>query len=376
MSQKMLRNGSRNTIFVLLLILTLGCFGQKSSYTIKKIVIDPGHGGKDPGATVGKTYEKDIALDVALKTGRLIKKMYPEVEVIYTRDKDVFIPLNDRPELANKQKADLFMSIHVNICSTLPTTGVETFILGLRRSSENQDVVKLENSVIVLEDDYNKRYEGFDPNSPESYIMFELMQNEFLEQSRLLADMVQNHFVSHAKRKDRGVRQDCFLVLRKNAMPSVLIELGFLSNKGEREFMEREQGKNALAESIAKAFSEYKDRFDQKKIVESSIAENTDAKSQPTDLPVENDSLKDILKLNGKWYGTQIMAIRNKLKPNDKVFKNQKPVYFLLENGYYKYFVGLTQDPKEAIKLNKEYNSIYKDSFLVSFEDGEKKKFK
>lgn len=367
----MLRSGSRNTMLVLLLIMTLGCFGQKSNYTIKKIVIDPGHGGKDPGATVGKTYEKDIALDVALKTGRIIKKMYPDVEVIYTRDKDVFIPLNDRPELANKQKADLFMSIHVNICSTLPTTGVETFILGLRRSAENQDVVKLENSVIILEDDYNKRYEGFDPNSPESYIMFELMQNEFLEQSRLFADMVQNHFVSHAKRKDRGVRQDCFLVLRKNAMPSALIELGFLSNKGEREFMEGEQGKKALAESIAKSFSEYKDRFDQKTKVDNPIAE-----IEPKDVLVENDSLNDILKLSGKWYGTQILAIRNKLNLNDKVFKNQKPIYFLLENGFYKYFVGLTQDSQEAIKMYKLYNSIYKDSYLVSFEDGVKKKFK
>jgi N-acetylmuramoyl-L-alanine amidase len=369
----MLRNGSRNTILILLLVMTLGCFGQKSSYTIKKIVIDPGHGGKDPGATVGKSYEKDIALDVALKTGKLIKKMYPEVEVIYTRDKDVFIPLNDRPELANKQKADLFMSIHVNICSTLPTTGVETFILGLRRSAENQDVVKLENSVIVLEDDYNKRYEGFDPNSPESYVMFELMQNEFLEQSRLLADMVQNHFVSHAKRKNRGVRQDCFLVLRKNAMPSVLIELGFLSNKGEREFMEKEQGKNLLAESIAKAFSEYKIRFDQNGKVESPV---TEVEIEPDSIPVENDSLNDILKLDGKWYGTQILAIRNKLKFNDKIFKNQKPIYFLLENGFYKYFVGLTQDSQEATNLYKGYKAIYKDPFLVSFENGEKKKFK
>jgi N-acetylmuramoyl-L-alanine amidase len=367
----MLRNSIQHVIFILMLLITLGCFGQKSSYTTKKIVLDAGHGGKDPGATVGKTYEKDIALGVVLKAGRMIKKRFPDVEVIYTRDKDVFIPLNDRADIANKQKADLYISVHVNICSTESTSGSETYILGQHRSEENLDVAKLENSVILLEDDYNKKYEGFDPNSSESYIMFELLQNEFLEQSRLFADRVQNHFISHAKRKDRGVRQAGFLVLRKTAMPSVLIELGFMSNKVEREFMEKEQGQNVLAESIVKSFSDYKARFGERQKTDSiSVA------IEPGKTVISTDSLNDISKMAGKWYGIQIMAVKSKMNPGDKQFKNKKPIYFLFENGYYKYFIGLTQDSQEAIKQFQDFRSIFKDSFLVSFEEGKKKNFK
>lgn len=369
----MLRNSIRNTIFILMLIITLGCFGQKNSYTINRIVIDAGHGGKDPGATVGKTYEKDIALGVVLKAGRMIKKQFPDVDVVYTRDKDVFIPLNDRADIANKRKADLFISVHVNICSTESTTGSETYILGQHRNEENLDVAKLENSVILLEDDYNKKYEGFDPNSSESYIMFELLQNEFLEQSRLFADRVQNHFISNAKRKDRGVRQAGFLVLRKTAMPSVLIELGFMSNKGERDFMEKEHGQNLLAESIVKTFSEYKTRFDEK-IKPDTI--KIEPEPEPEQTIVSNDSLNDILKMKGKWHGTQIMAIKKRMNPGDKIFKNQKPIYYLFENGFYKYFVGLTQDSQEALKLFQEFKLKYKDSFLVTFDEGKKKNFK
>lgn len=252
------------SLFFSLITSTLFCTAQINAYSIKKIVIDAGHGGKDPGAAIGKTYEKDIVLDVALKTGKLIKKMYPDIQIIYTRDCDVFIPLMDRADIANKQKADLFLSIHANIGSNESTSGSETYILGQHRSQENLDVAKLENSVILLEDDYSTRYEGFDPNLAESYIMFELIQNEFLELSRLFADRVQNHFVSHAKRKDRGVRQAGFLVLRKTAMPSILIELGFMSNKSEIDFLVKETGRTQLAESIFKAFSDYKHRFDER----------------------------------------------------------------------------------------------------------------
>lgn len=367
----MLRNSFLYTILFLMLTITVGCFGQKSIYSMKKIVLDAGHGGKDPGATVGKTYEKDIALDVVLKTGKMIKKMYPDVEIIYTRDKDVFIPLNDRADIANKQKADLFISVHVNICSTESTSGTETYILGQHRSEENLEVAKLENSVILLEDDYNKKYEGFDPNSSESYILFELLQNGFLEQSRLFADRVQNHFISNAKRKDRGVRQAGFLVLRKTAMPSVLIELGFMSNKGERDFMEKEQGRSLMAESIVKSFSDYKNRFDEKEKVDSVKVE---VAAEP--LKVENDSLNDISKTRGQWYGTQIMAAKRKLNPKDKQFKNASPIYYMFEDGFYKYFIGVTQDSQEAIKLFHDFQSVYKGSFLVSFTEGEKKSFK
>jgi N-acetylmuramoyl-L-alanine amidase len=369
----MLRKITHTILFFSLITGSIICSGQINAYSIKKIVIDAGHGGKDPGATIGKSYEKDIVLDVALKTGKLIKKTFPDIQVIYTRDCDVFVPLMDRADIANKQKADLFISIHANICSTESTSGSETYILGQHRSQENLDVAKLENSVILLEDDYSTRYEGFDPNSAESYIMFELIQNEFLEQSRLFADKVQNHFISHAKRKDRGVRQAGFLVLRKSAMPSVLIELGFMSNKTEIDFMEKEMGKTQLAESIVKAFSDYKLRFDERN---SSTPQSTASTASTETITTPLDSLIDVSVLKGKWYGIQIMAIKNRLDPNDPVFKSQSPVCFIVENGFYKYFLGLTQDSNEILKTNNKIKQIFKDSFLVSFVDGEKKSFK
>lgn len=366
----MLTKFAHKILFLSLIANSIISTGQINSYSLKKIVIDAGHGGKDPGATVGKIYEKDIALDVALKAGKMIKKLYPDIQIIYTRDKDVFIPLMDRADIANKNKVDLFISIHANICSKGAVSGTETFILGHNRIQENLEVAKLENSVILLEDDYTTRYEGFDPNSAESYIMFELIQNEFLEQSRLFADKVQNHFISHAKRKDRGVKQLGLLVLKKSAMPGVLIELGFMSNRSEIEFMEKELGKNLMAESIFKAFSDYKLRFN----------EGISTNPQPTFSTEINstqiDSLTDVSALQGKWYGIQIMALKNKLDMNDPVFKGQSPVCFLIENGVYKYFLGLTQDSNEILKTNSKIKPFFKDSFPVSFVDGEKKSFK
>jgi N-acetylmuramoyl-L-alanine amidase len=403
----MLRNITHKILFFFILNVSVVCFGQINGNSIKKIVIDAGHGGKDPGAAVGKFYEKDIALDVALKTGKLIKKSYPDIEIIFTRDHDIFIPLMDRADIANKQKADLFISIHVNICAKSAVSGCETYTLGANRNKENLEVAKLENSVILLEEDYSTRYEGFDPNSSESDIMFELIQNEFLDQSRLFADRVQNHFISHAKRKDRGVRQAGFWVLRKTAMPSVLIELGFMSNNSELDFMEKESGRIQLSESIVKAFSDYKLRFDERnssKIVslasssvsipsndsnvsslQSSSPSSTPSPSTSaplTSIPSSEikksrvDTLIDASDLKGKWFGIQIMALKNKLGVNNKIFEGQIPVYFIYENGVYKYFIGLTQDSTEILKTFTILKSNFKDCFLVSLIDGQKKNFK
>ncbi|HNW49527.1 MAG TPA: N-acetylmuramoyl-L-alanine amidase [Prolixibacteraceae bacterium] len=467
----MLRKTRRFILFLFFIILSGACYAQMNAYSIKKVVIDAGHGGKDPGATVGKFYEKDIVLDVALKTGRLISKQFPEVEVIYTRDRDIFIPLDDRAVIANKKKADLFISIHANICSNGSTLGAETYILGQHRSQENLEVAKMENSVILLEDNYSKKYEGFDPNSAESYIMFELIQNEFLEQSRLFADRVQNHFVSHAKRKDRGVRQAGFLVLRKTAMPSALVELGYMSNNSERDFLEKESGRSQLAESIVRAFSDYKMRFDERNAVSAQqmkkdeqkdtnvmalaanqrknstsadsadksdgsesvtpkkvsdqkniLSEKSDeisAKHNPSDKdisPVATSStidgsqgtagnldaslaakntntkkqtnsqagvaepvkvneaiLNDASALKGKWYGIQVTALKTKLRVKDPFFKNYAPVYYLSENGIYKYYLGLTQDFGEVQSTFNTIGPMFKGAFLVSFIDGQKK---
>ncbi|MBN2263641.1 MAG: N-acetylmuramoyl-L-alanine amidase, partial [Prolixibacteraceae bacterium] len=260
----------RKKFFLLITIIVQFCgsvYAQESTFELKTVVIDAGHGGKDPGAIIGEVKEKDIVLDVALLTGKLIKDKYPEVNVIYTRNKDVFVPLADRAEIANKNKADLFISLHVNVFKQSSIYGAETFILGNHRSEENLKVAQLENSVILLEDDYSTRYEGFDPNSAESYIMFELIQNEFLEQSRFFADQIQNSFINYANRKSRGVKQAGFLVLRRTSMPSVLVELGFISNKNEIVYLVSNEGKQQMAKAIASAFINYKNRIDSRSVI-------------------------------------------------------------------------------------------------------------
>ena len=232
--------------------------GTDNNPKLSVVVIDPGHGGKDPGAVVGKAREKEIVLDVALKLGAKIKSAFPETKVLYTRDNDAFVPLHQRANIANTNKADLFISIHANAVDKSSVQGAETFVLGYHRSKENLELAKKENAVILLEDDYNTRYEGFDPNSPESYIMFELIQDEYLEQSVLFASAIQNQFKTNVKRVDRSVKQAGFLVLRRTTMPSVLIEAGFISHSAERNFLLTENGRMQIANAIFNAFSEYK----------------------------------------------------------------------------------------------------------------------
>lgn len=228
------------------------------------LVIDPGHGGRDAGAVRGKFKEKDINLQVALALGKLIESnMNDDVKIVYTRKNDKFVDLYKRAEIANKAKANLFISIHTNSTASQSTTaqGADTYILGLARSEENLAVAKRENSVILLEDDYNKRYEGFDPNSPESYIIFEFMTDKYMEQSLQFANIVQKGFTNIAKRRDRGVRQAGFLVLRESAMPSVLIELGFINNPTEASYLSTSTGQRSMASAIFSGLKRYVDDF-------------------------------------------------------------------------------------------------------------------
>ncbi|MGE5449055.1 MAG: N-acetylmuramoyl-L-alanine amidase family protein [Bacteroidales bacterium] len=222
------------------------------------VVIDPGHGGKDPGAVNKNIREKDVVLGIGLKLGKLINDNHPDVKVIFTRNTDVFIPLIERSNIANKNKADLFISIHANFCSTPSTRGTETYALGLHRTKDNLDVAKKENSVILLEQGYKTTYEGFDPNLSESYIMFELVQDEFLNQSLSFADAVQQQFKTRIATENRGVRQAGFLVLRQSSMPSVLIESGFLSNQAEANYLSTEEGQQQIAASVFEAFKKFK----------------------------------------------------------------------------------------------------------------------
>jgi N-acetylmuramoyl-L-alanine amidase len=230
---------------------------------VKTVVIDAGHGGKDVGCTYGGVYEKDIALKVALMVGDKLKKENPDLQIVYTRKTDVFVELWERAGIANRNNADLFISIHCNATTKSEPYGTETFAMGLHKSDGNLEVAKRENQVILLEKDYQDRYEGFDPNSPEAHIYFSFMQSAFLEQSLKLADLVETNFTSQ-KRFSRGVKQAGLMVLWKSKMPSVLIELGFLSNKEERAYMTSAKGQEELSDAITNAVLQYKAKTEAK----------------------------------------------------------------------------------------------------------------
>ena len=241
-----------------LLFTSFSTSNKPPKYKIRTIVIDAGHGGHDTGCIGSSSHEKDIALSVSLKLGEFIEKNFPDIKVIYTRKTDVFVELHERAAIANRNKADLFVCIH---CNSGPSAafGAETYVMGLHKTSDNLNVAKRENSSILLEKDYKAKYDGFDPNSPEANIIFSLYQNTFMNQSLQFASLVQDQFVQNAGRFNRGVRQAGFLVLFKTAMPSVLIELGFLTNKTDEKFLISEKGQDNMANSILRAFKEYKE---------------------------------------------------------------------------------------------------------------------
>ncbi|MCG8580937.1 MAG: N-acetylmuramoyl-L-alanine amidase [Bacteroidales bacterium] len=335
-------------ISVLFLFNTLASEGQ-DAMQFKTVVIDAGHGGKDPGA-VGKTSrEKDIVLNVALKLGSYINEYLPDVKVVYTRQKDVFVPLNKRAEIANKSKADLFISIHANAISTPKIYGAETFVLGLHRTKENLEVAKMENSVIVLEEDYTTTYEGFDPNSAESYIIFELMQNIHIDQSIQMASLVQNQFKQRVGRRDRGVKQAGFLVLRKATMPSVLVELGFLTNSSEEKFIASEKGQTYMASAIFRAVRDYKEEFD--------------AKSKMEDIARRADE-KEAEEVN---YRIQVASSKKKIKEGTQIYKKFDDVWEFKDGERYKYTTQCSSDYSTILKSLKEVRSRVSDAFIIAF---------
>jgi N-acetylmuramoyl-L-alanine amidase len=227
-------------------------------FKLETIVIDPGHGGKDPGTLGKKTKEKDIALKISLKLGAYIEKNMPQVKVIYTRKDDRYVALDERAEIANRNKAQLFICIHANSLPGAPAYGTETFVMGLGKDKGNFEIAKRENSVILMDENYQERYEGFDPKSPESYILFTLSQSAYHESSLRFAQKVENQFKTKAGRFSRGVKQAGFLVLWKTTMPSVLIETGFLSQSKEESFLLSDAGQDLIASGIYRAFKEYK----------------------------------------------------------------------------------------------------------------------
>ncbi len=341
----------RRTIIPIMIIvaLVLNVGLVEAQKELSTVVIDAGHGGKDPGALGKKLKEKDLVLDVALRVGKLINEGFPEVKTIYTRKTDVFIPLDERAEIANHNGADLFISIHANWVKNTAISGSETFVLGLHRSKENLEVAQKENSVITFEDDYTSKYEGFDPTQPESYIIFELMQNTYLEQSISMASMVQDNFVN-LRRGNRGVKQAGFLVLRQTSMPSILIELGFLSNAEEESYMLTEKGKAELAGAIYKAFEQYKNQFDGK------TQQVVVGKNVPRDVA-------------GVWFRVQYASSAKAL---DQVEQRFGEVYTYVEDGRYKYMVYKCSTYNEAAEKMKKVKEVYPDCFIVAFDNGEK----
>jgi N-acetylmuramoyl-L-alanine amidase len=232
-------------------------------YRIQKIVIDAGHGGRDGGCSGHLSREKHVSLNIALMVGKTIEVNYPGIQVIYTRTKDVFVPLNKRAEIANKSNADLFISVHCNfIPNASHVDGSETYVLGLHRAKDNLAVAKRENAAIFYEENYKANYDGYDPNSPEGHIILSMFQNAYLEQSISLANKIENNIKHDAGRKSRGVKQAGFLVLRKTTMPSVLVESGYLSNKSDDQYLSKDYGQKQIAKAIFNAFAEYKNEVE------------------------------------------------------------------------------------------------------------------
>lgn len=393
----------RITLFIFLLCSFIFTEAAGKEKPQKTVVIDAGHGGKDPGSVVGKAKEKNIVLDIALKLGRMIKENEQNIKVVYIRDGDYFVPLLDRAQIANKANADLFISIHANYCPNPTVYGTETYVLGLHRTEDNLNVAKKENSVILLEDDYTERYEGFNPNLSESYIMFELVQDTYLDQSLKFASILQTNFKILAQRHDRDVRQAGFLVLRETSMPSVLIEAGYLSNKKENSYLLTESGRRDIAKSIYGSLINYLKmpgsqnntaaRADQ--IITSENVPSQDPEvakpeikppsefdtappviekqSQNKDLPAGNQSSAKKADPNKVMYAVQIGVFSKKIDPDARAFRGISNIKEVHSNGKYKYFCCESETFQATKACFPDVARSFPDAFIVSIQNNQTK---
>jgi N-acetylmuramoyl-L-alanine amidase len=369
------------------------------------VVIDAGHGGHDPGALGKRGKEKNINLSVALKLGELIRKGCSDVHVVYTRKTDVFVPLDRRAQIANNAKADLFISVHTNSVAKGNTArGAETYTLGLHRTTENLEVAKKENSVILIEDNYEQRYAGFNPNSAESYIMFEFLQDKNMEQSVQFATLIQRQFKNTAHRADKGVHQAGFLVLRATSMPSVLVELGYISTPDEEEYLLSDNGSSALAQSIYKAFLNYKEKSngthvhpqagtvghedaepDTMPSTAADTASDETASEETIDKRTETRAKAETKTKTGSTTKTETRAAGSKpvfkvqiltsstvLPKGSKKLKGLSPVNYYKEGGIYKYTYGESTDYNKVLRTKREITAKFKDCFIIAFKNGEK----
>jgi len=365
---------------------------------ITTIVIDAGHGGKDPGAVGKKSREKDVALSVALKMGKYITDSLKDVTVIYTRSKDVFVPLNTRASIANTNKADVFVSIHCNAAKNTKARGVETFVMGEHRNAANLAVAQRENQSILMEEDAEDNYDGFDPNSPESYIMFSLMQGEFKERSRQLANLVNEGLVRNVNSSDRGVQQAGFLVLYRTAMPSILVEIGFISNPEDEKYLVSAKGQDKIALSLYRAFKEYKKNYEAENqdtpqnVVVPEVQPEPEPKEEPTPKPeptpepkpdtasVVTDAEPDKTQFvpaaeveEGVVFKVQFDNRSEFVPLTDTIFRNVKDVSCYEHNKVFKYTSGRFSSRAEAVEhQNFMRQNGYFDAFVVAFHNGKR----
>ena len=337
--------------------------GKEKPFTV---VIDPGHGGVDPGALGRKSKEKDINMNVSKLLASMIDDKYPEVKVIFTRTTDVKIPLVQRADIANKANADLFISIHSNASKSKTANGCETFTLGAGSSVEAKAAAMYENEVILSEDNFEEIYKGFDPRSSESYIIFELIRNHDMELSAEIAQMVQVGMVKESKLTNRGVSSAGFLVLHRTVMPSILVELGFITNSKDENLIASKEGQKKLAKGIFEGFSKYYEIYGQKKEKSNDkpAVKTNESKKNNTTPQKEVSKDKPVFKL-------QIFASSSKLAPGDKRFKGEKAQYYT-ENGVYKYTIGESNSYEEIQQIKRNLSGKFKEAFVVAFLNGKK----
>ncbi|WP_273412721.1 N-acetylmuramoyl-L-alanine amidase family protein [Prevotella aurantiaca] len=397
-------------VSLFLIIFSLFALASVSAKDKFTLVIDPGHGGKDVGAVGAISNEKNINLTIALAFGKLVESNLSDVNVIYTRKTDVFIPLKERADIANKAKADLFISVHTNSVppTKTPPQGFQVYTLGMHRAKDNLDVAMRENSVISLEKGYEKTYEGFDPRSSESYIMFEILQSANMEKSVELAKLIQRSVCSKASRNDKGVHQAGFLVLRETSMPSCLIELGFITHEEEEQFLNSPRGINLMARGIYEAFVEYKNRYDgkvtipyrpsknnqlpvenvldrlstnsQKPVAQVEFPKKINIVRQPR--PIQKITTKTkVYKQNGQdtleegfsdipLFKIQIFAVNRELTLDNELFKGYTNVSVETEGTLNKYMIGANEDYNEIMRLKEEIKPDFPQAFIVAFKNG------
>ena len=342
---------------------------DKGGIGLQTVVIDAGHGGKDPGCLGKNSREKHITLSLSKQLAQRIKSQHPNITVVLTRDKDEFIPLHERARIANQNEADLFISIHCNYVGRTATHGSETYVMGLHRAEENLEVAKRENQAILLEDDFDTNYGGFDPNSPEGHIMLSMVQNSFLEQSIQFAEFVENEFVNEG-RYSRGVKQAGFLVLRQTTMPSVLIEAGFLSNASEEQFLKSASGQKQMVEAIARAFNEYKEVLypeESKKVIVRKQEKPKISKPEVKEQKAQPVAVKE-QKLEPLRYKVQVAASKKKLDLSSDIWKKVSDLQILEVDGMYKYLSGSYENYAQAYQERKRLRELgFKGAFISTY---------